>query len=277
MQEPLRVWLSLDPEQGVIRILLNSQPIGLLLSGKQVRLDPQFAELKAITPILAKLFSRMSDTLQTASYEINALRAFDSGSAAAKQIPAERRARVQMGCGPHVRPGWLNIDYRPDGALGYDAEAGFLNFDLRGSLPLPDASVDLVFSSHFFEHILHHHAISLLKDIRRTLKPGGAARFQMPDYEIAFRAYTNRDQKIYDDFVLRDALLNHMPAYARGWGDLMSRAIFEFYEHKYIWDRENLPIALKVAGFSAVTIDTMNPEIDNVSRDDASFYVHAIA
>ena len=144
---------------------------------------------------------------------------------------------------------------------------------------MPDASAELIFSSHFFEHLRHEHATQLMRQCRRVLKPGGKARFQMPDYEKAFEAYIRRDPDVLAEAINTHKLLQHMPAYSRHWGDVMSRAVYEFYEHKYIWDPENLAVALKVAGFSEAYVDEPIEGLDNLTdlRKDASFYMWAIA
>lgn len=283
MSDNVDIWLALDPEHGVVRLVLNGHTIGRL-GGKggnpQILLDPAFQQqFGAVTPYAQTLFANMGDTLSTALFEVGAFRVNAAGGPAADTIPPAARTKVQLGCGPDERAGWLNIDYRPGGALGYDPTKGFLNFDLRAGLPLPDASAELIFSSHFFEHLRHEHATALMRECRRVLKPGGVARFQMPDYDKAFKAYVERDPDVLAEYVGRHGLLNHMPAYARLWGDLISRSVYEFYEHKYVWDVENLCVALREAGFTMAAADQAQPGLDNLSdlRAETSFYVQAVA
>jgi predicted SAM-dependent methyltransferase len=224
------------------------------------------------------LFANMGDTLSTALFEIGAFRVNAAGIPAAATIPAQAAHRF-IGCGPDERPGWLNIDYRYNGPLGYDPVKGFLNLDLRAGLPLPDASAELIFSSHFFEHLRWEEATGLMRECRRVLKPGGVIRFQMPDYGKGFKGYIERDPEMLAQYVDRHGLLNHMPPYARQWGDLISRAVYEFYEHKYVWDTENLGIALREAGFSQAFEVEPQPGLDNLRdlRAESSFYMQAVA
>jgi predicted SAM-dependent methyltransferase len=283
MSDDVNVWLALDPEHGVVRLVLNGHTIGAVggsVGNPQIRLDPAYQQqFGAVEPYAKTLFANMGDTLSAAMFEVGAFRVNTAGAAAAATIPASARTQIQLGCGPHERAGWLNIDYRPSGPLGYDPAKGFLNLDLRAGLPLPDASADLIFSSHFFEHLRHEHAVGLMRECRRVLKPGGVARFQMPDYDQAFKAYIERDPRVLAEGIGKHGLLNHMPAYSRQWGDLISRAVYEFYEHKYIWDAENLGTALRVAGFSQAAAVTPEPGLDTLTdlRADASFYMEAVA
>jgi hypothetical protein len=72
-QEPVRVWLAMDPEGAALRVLLNRVPVGVLASqGGQIiiNLDPEYAQLRDdLTKYCAALFANMPDTLRAAVYE----------------------------------------------------------------------------------------------------------------------------------------------------------------------------------------------------------------
>lgn len=283
-QEPVRVWLALDPELGQLRILLNGQPVGKLVSlGGQMSLDlnPEHAEIRDdLAAYCSALFGNMTETLRSALYEAPGFLTNTMAREAMAAVPAERKRRVHLGCGGDVRAGWLNVDYRPGGGVGYDEASGFLNFDLRQGLPpLEDGSVDMVFSSHFFEHLRHEEAINLMRDCRRVLKDGGVARFQMPDFAMTFKAYCEADPEYLEAFRSTHKLLDHMPEFSRNYADLVSRSVYEYYTHKYIWDVENLSLALKAVGFSDVQVDDHRDEFDHPSsvRRDYSYYLTATA
>lgn len=61
------------------------------------------------------------------------------------------------------------------------------------SLPFPDESVNLVFSSHMVEHISDESASRLFSEIHRLLKPGGSFRVVCPDLDKVMRAYKEND------------------------------------------------------------------------------------
>lgn len=283
-EEQVRVWLAMDPEQGKLRVLLNGQPVGVLANaGGQlsVVVDGPYAEIRdELVRYCSAAFANMPDTLRAAIYEAPGFVTNAAGRDAVAAIPAEAKTRVHLGCGGDLRHGWLNIDYRPGAAVGYDPASGFLNYDLRQGLPpLEDGSVDMVFSSHFFEHLRHEEAINLMRDCRRALKPGGVARFQMPDFAATFKAYCDADRAFLDNCLVTHKLLDHMPEYARNYADLVSRSVYEFYTHKYVWDPENLSKALSAAGFSEVSVDEHRDEFDHPSqlRRDCSYYLSAVA
>jgi len=67
--------------------------------------------------------------------------------------------------------------------------------DLRNTLPFEDDSVDVVYHSHFLEHLSPNHAHTFLMDNYRVLKPSGILRVSVPDLEHLCRKYLNHIQK----------------------------------------------------------------------------------
>jgi predicted SAM-dependent methyltransferase len=281
-EAPVRVLLAMDPEQGVLRLLLNNVPSGTVVStGGQptLNLDPQYAHLRdELVSYCSSLFANMSETLRAGVYEAPAFLINAAGREASAALPDFRKRLIHLGCGPDVRPGWLNIDYKPDGAAGFNAANGFLNYDLRQGLPeITTGSVEVFFSSHFFEHVNPQEAMNLMKECRRALRSDGMARFQMPDFKQTFRAYVDDDQEVFDKAINYYKLLDQMPAYARNYADLVSQSVYEDYTHKWIWDPENLSKALIAAGFGTAEEVEFDPNIDNPAeaRRDYSYYILA--
>jgi SAM-dependent methyltransferase len=96
-------------------------------------------------------------------------------------LPADARV-ADLGCGAGgsvdqfraVAPGvrWVGLDVpgSPEAAHRGRADAEFLEFD-GASIPLPDASVDLVYCKQVLEHVPA--PAPLLADVARVLRPGG--------------------------------------------------------------------------------------------------------
>lgn len=91
---------------------------------------------------------------------------------------------LNIGCGRHPLPGFVNIDIEPGADIQHDVTEG---------LPFEDASVDGVFSEHFFEHITQGQGLEFLRECRRVLKPGGVLRIAMPDLDELVRRYGDTD------------------------------------------------------------------------------------
>lgn len=111
---------------------------------------------------------------------------------------------VNLACGNVYVTGsdWLNLDYS-------SSRAAVQSATLLGRLPLADGTADLVYSSHFLEHIPREQVGPFLQECLRILKGGGVLRLVVPDLENLCRAYLHhRDQGEHDkaDFVVIELL-----------------------------------------------------------------------
>ena len=79
---------------------------------------------------------------------------------------------VNLGCGNNKRPEEIGVDIIDGPCVDIVAD---LN---RYPMPFDDNSVDVVRSSHCFEHL--DDLVALMEDIHRILKPGGLLEFTVP-------------------------------------------------------------------------------------------------
>jgi hypothetical protein len=91
--------------------------------------------------------------------------------------------KLHLGCGPHSKPGWVNIDAW---SMPQEAPRGagvtVINYDLTRGLPLADDVCSEIYSSHFLEHLSAREGASLLADCYRVLQPEGRLRTCLPDF-----------------------------------------------------------------------------------------------
>ena len=94
---------------------------------------------------------------------------------------------MNLGCGSIFLDSaeWLNIDFAPSSAAVTQA-------NLLERLPMEDGSVELVYSSHFLEHVPRAAVPALLQECSRILAPGGWLRLVLPDLENMCREYLFR-------------------------------------------------------------------------------------
>jgi predicted SAM-dependent methyltransferase len=176
--------------------------------------------------------------------------------------PADGLIKVNLGCGLAVAPGWINVDaslnavlanlprallplaYRLSGSnryytreqyIGLLSGNRFVHHDLAHSLPFADASVDVVYSSHFVEHLFRDEAQQLLRESWRVLKPGGLVRVCVPDLAYAVERYRqgHASEMLEQYFFVED------------------RSSF-LARHKYMYDFALMQTALTEAGFGAI-------------------------
>lgn len=89
---------------------------------------------------------------------------------------------VNLGCGGRFHDSWSNFDFVSHGD-------SVIAHNLYESLPLDDASVDVVYSSHVLEHFPKRYAVHFLRECFRVLKKDGVLRIVVPDLEQIVRNY----------------------------------------------------------------------------------------
>jgi SAM-dependent methyltransferase len=124
--------------------------------------------------------------------------------------------KVNLGCGLHCESGWLNIDGSLTSLLGtnidtlnkmiykFAGSSAYYNFDdfnkiiknkkiywrnLSKKIPLSDCSVNIVFTSHFLEHLTKKDGERFLNEIYRIMKPGALVRILVPDLDLAIQRF----------------------------------------------------------------------------------------
>jgi predicted SAM-dependent methyltransferase len=92
---------------------------------------------------------------------------------------------INLACGPVFldNSNWINFDYASSSKAVKKA-------NLLKRLQLKRKIADLVYSSHFLEHIPYAKVTDFLNEILRILKPGGA-RLVLPDLENMADSYVN--------------------------------------------------------------------------------------
>jgi SAM-dependent methyltransferase len=86
--------------------------------------------------------------------------------------------------------GWINLDIF--GELHQFAQQHGYRYqqcDVRGGMPYPTESVDLIMSCHMLEHLTYEEGIRFLRECRRVLKPTGAMRILVPDARMLCNMY----------------------------------------------------------------------------------------
>lgn len=109
---------------------------------------------------------------------------------------------VNIACGNSFVDGWVNLDYAP-------ASSAVIQSNLLERLPLDDAVADVVYSSHFLEHIPRKRVAGFLAECSRVMKPGGQIRLVLPDLDELCREYLRqRDAGAHEkaDFMVLEML-----------------------------------------------------------------------
>jgi cephalosporin hydroxylase/predicted SAM-dependent methyltransferase len=119
-----------------------------------------------------------------------------------------KRHLLNLGCGGHYHPSWLNLDLVP-------ADPSVVQHNLLEPLPLDDATCAVVYHSHVLEHFPKDRAPVFLAECFRVLAPGGILRVAVPDLEGIAREYlkqldaANHEQHEWMTIELVDQLARH--------------------------------------------------------------------
>ena len=203
---------------------------------------------------------------------------------------SSRVAKVNLGSGLTVAPGWINVDASPNAMLAglpswllrrvyrfsgsrdqYSrqdyvrilTQNRFVHHDVGFGVPLNDSTADFVYSSHMLEHLYPKAAEGLLMDVHRVLKPGGVVRICVPDLASAVAHYEEGDRVRF--------LAHFFPADKRN----------ELGRHRYMYDYWMLERLLTSGGFRNIrrlgSGEGMSPDIDVLdNRIDETLYVEAV-
>ena len=196
---------------------------------------------------------------------------------------------IHLGCFDQPKNGWENYDITPHifisqipllpsllyklhviDELRYKQHKAkifktikYLN--LNKKLRFKDNSIDAFFSSHVFEHLFLNDLRNLLKEIYRSLKPGGIVRTVLPDLNKIISYYEENEPNKFLDALFEN---NNSKNYKNF--------------HKWMYTRQSFVTELGKAGFikEKIKISDYKTSDSNIfsimdNRPENSFYIDA--
>lgn len=143
--------------------------------------------------------------------------------------------RINVGCGKAKFPGWVNIDI----------EAGAdIVIDVRKGLPFDDNSAKFIYCEHVIEHFTYEEGRRLLSEFWRCLNTRGIVRIAMPDLDYIISKYNT-------DWNNQDWLSWPEYEFVRTKGQMINMT-FRSWDHKNLYNEEDLKIQLAEAGFQKI-------------------------
>lgn len=179
--------------------------------------------------------------------------------------------KYHLGCGDVIIKDYLNIGFwqqleqdtlyaNPNGV-----EGSFLyNYDLVKGIPAKDESLDVIYHSHFLEHLSYIEGINFTRDCFRTLKSGGLMRIVVPDLELWIQNYSTNNKFFLDEY--RKVLHPYNEIYNTKGAIFMG--MLHNHGHKMGYDFETLKFVLEMNGFAKITRKLLQqsdlPDIETV-------------
>lgn len=81
-------------------------------------------------------------------------------------------AKIDLGAGQYPKEGFTRIDF--------DTQGTDIIWDIKDGIPLPDGSVEELYSSHFLEHFLPTDFHYILMEIWRVCQNGAKVEIRLP-------------------------------------------------------------------------------------------------
>ena len=145
---------------------------------------------RLVRQLRARLPVGLRRTAHLAGREVVIYQRHRRGVWSARKYASAKSLKLNFGCGPNLKPGWLNIDI--------DAPGADLTLDVRKTIPLADGSAQTIYSEHFFEHLDYpYDTTKFLRECLRILEPAGTFRVVVPDTEWPLREYVDRTKTGY--------------------------------------------------------------------------------
>ncbi len=175
--------------------------------------------------------------------------------------------KLHIGCGQNIFEGWINIDIEAN-----HPQVDLL-CDVRTKLPFGDDSCSLIYNEHVLEHLTVEEGLFFLKECRRVLQPGGILRIAMPDLERCVEKYKSENWRDQDWLTWPEYQFIQTRAE-------MMNISFRWWDHKWLYDLEELNRRLLEAGFTVVKAAQWGkstvPEFENrETRVDSLLIVEA--
>jgi predicted SAM-dependent methyltransferase len=179
--------------------------------------------------------------------------------------------KLNLGCGS-VRPnGWINTDSSLNANfqripiigksiakivsnVSYESQ-NLIYMNLNNNWKRKDATVDVVYASHLFEHLSLKSADLFLKNAYRCLKPGGVIRIVVPDlYQIVKKYTLEYDEMEHGDpteYIMWAINMHREGQY--GTPSFFKKIIHEIqgypHQHKFMYDDKSLIFKMEAYGF----------------------------
>lgn len=190
--------------------------------------------------------------------------------------PPKGSRLLNLGCGEDHYPGWVNADRfrtaflisRLGGLLRGQYRLPGWVLDARARWNCPDDYWEGIYTEHMLEHLSYDEVIGTLREMLRTLQPGGWARIVLPDLRHYVDFYNGT--RVDEEFASRFAYGAEAIAFlTQKWG------------HVSVWDATLLSEVLKEIGFVKISEVSYRRGTDqrllrdSLRRQHESLYVEA--
>ena len=106
---------------------------------------------------------------------------------------------LYVGCGSHRMEGFIHADisvYKLSKITDPNKKNLDIICDITDEIPLPDNSMEVIFSRDTLEHLTWYELINHLIECNRILKEGGIIRMTLPNMDKMIERYHKKDENL---------------------------------------------------------------------------------
>ncbi len=149
-----------------------------------------------------------------------------------KPVGEDTPILVNLACGVKTHPEWYNVDMSPYALLrrnmwlarllkmiGFisderwdriqQVDPHIIHWDIRRGIPFADNQVDVIYHSHFLEHLPRRAVPDFLRECRRALRRGGVMRIVVPDLQAIINRYQRAIRELTENDQDKEAIAQH--------------------------------------------------------------------
>jgi len=156
--------------------------------------------------------------------------------------------KLELGAGYHGRDGWICTDLnhaRPENRV--------IALDATKPFPIPSDSFDYVYLEHMIEHVTFSDAQRMLSECHRVLKSNGVVRVATPSLGFLQRILSS-DRSAFEEKYRAWSVRTFIPDAPNVTNAFFLNNFMRAWGHTFVFDRETLELALRIAGFQEITL-----------------------
>lgn len=195
-------------------------------------------------------------------------------------VDPARKNFINLGSGPYVVKGMINIDFYSTAGIDYGA-------DLRYPLNIASDSIDGIFCEHTLEHLTYAEVGNLLKECHRIMKPGAVLRVVLPDLALFIESYSSGNSAWFAEWerlMFIDSADSDRAKRRLATPLQAISFVTQEYGHQSSWDVPTLKVYLEKAGFGEVfqtgfrtgRCSELLIDLDEADRKFVSLYVETV-
>jgi predicted SAM-dependent methyltransferase len=159
---------------------------------------------------------------------------------------------LYVGCGSHRMEGFIHADisvYKLSKITDPAKRNIDIICDITENIPLPDDSMEIIFSRDTLEHLTWYELINHLIECNRILKEGSIIRMTLPNMDKIIERYQKKDENL--EKAIKSSEISTLLSPIENHTDLFVSRIL-YHDHFYLHNYNTMKRALEKCGFGHI-------------------------